>query len=137
MPDNKNKYWYDEPLDVCPICKKQFASTPDWYWKITKSIKTYTGVDAPDSDSSYENVCSYTCMRVWEKKQETERQKNEKAKEVKRLPIEKQKNHNMNSDRNLEIKKMADEGRSIADIAFEFYLSNQRVRQILKTFKED
>lgn len=38
----------------CPICKKQFLPAPLHQWKIKKN-----GVKV--------KVCSYSCMRVWEK----------------------------------------------------------------------
>lgn len=52
-------FWYEEPLKVCPICKKKFAPAPSHYYKI-----------------SYERlVCSYSCMRVWEREQEAKRRR--------------------------------------------------------------
>jgi hypothetical protein len=45
---------------TCPICGKEFMHTSDWYWKIGNY-----GFETRD-----EYVCSYSCMRVWEKDQE-------------------------------------------------------------------
>lgn len=53
--------WYDEPLDTCPICDKKFARAKEHYWKISKG-NVYMERTVP--------VCTYSCMRVWEKQQE-------------------------------------------------------------------
>lgn len=39
----------------CPVCKRNFVPAPDHQW----TIKTKT--------NPRKKVCSYTCMRVWEK----------------------------------------------------------------------
>lgn len=52
---SKGTYWYDRKPNVCPICKKNFYPAPLHAWKI-------------GNDRCREKfVCSYTCMRVWEK----------------------------------------------------------------------
>lgn len=52
-------YWWEEPLKVCPICKRKFAPAPSHYWKI-----------------NYDRlVCSYSCMRAWERVQEANRRR--------------------------------------------------------------
>lgn len=43
--------WYERPLVICPICKQKFAPAVEHAWKI-------------DTDRL---VCSYSCMRIWEK----------------------------------------------------------------------
>lgn len=51
--DNNTINW--SPVQTtCPICKKKFFSTPDHAWKIGETIHA-------------KKVCSYTCMRKWEK----------------------------------------------------------------------
>jgi hypothetical protein len=52
-------------ITKCPICGKEFAHYDEWYWKIGN-----WGFETRDK-----YVCSYSCMRVWEKAQE-ERIKN-------------------------------------------------------------
>lgn len=54
--------WYEEPLTVCPICKKMFAPAPMHYWKIGKARMTNCEFRTRNT-----LVCSYTCMRTWEK----------------------------------------------------------------------
>lgn len=44
-----DKTW---PIVVCPICGKSFVPAPEHAW---------------DIDYGRKLVCSYTCMRVWEK----------------------------------------------------------------------
>lgn len=45
----------------CPICGKKFIPAPEHYWKI--------GTSAEGIDTRTKNVCSYSCMRKWEKEQ--------------------------------------------------------------------
>ena len=52
---SKGHYWYDKEPNECPICGKKFYPAPLHAWKI-------------GSEKAKEKlVCSYTCMRVWEK----------------------------------------------------------------------
>lgn len=48
----------------CPICKKVFTPAIDHYWKIKYGLKIG---NVPRSPNEGEYVCSYSCMRVWEK----------------------------------------------------------------------
>ena len=58
----------------CPICGKTFIPTPDWYWKIGDS-----GLNTRNK-----NVCSYSCMRKWEKELEAKaKQRREYARRAK------------------------------------------------------
>ena len=57
----ENIPWYKKPLDVCPICGKGFVPAVEHYWK----IGSYSCFDVRNTP-----VCSYTCMRAWEKEQE-------------------------------------------------------------------
>lgn len=52
-------------IHVCPICGKEFnCYCPDeWAYK----IRTYTG-----SRDEYERVCSYPCMRKWQREHKEE-----------------------------------------------------------------
>ena len=45
----------------CPVCGKKFIPAPEHYWKI--------GTGPNGIDTRTKNVCSYSCMRVWEKEQ--------------------------------------------------------------------
>ena len=45
----------------CPVCGKKFIPAPEHYWK----IGSHGGMDTRDT-----TVCSYSCMRKWEKEQE-------------------------------------------------------------------
>ena len=58
MDDRKYNDYLTE--STCPICGKKFMHYSDWYWKIGNY-----GFETRD-----EYVCSYSCMRVWEKDQE-------------------------------------------------------------------
>lgn len=49
----------------CPICGKKFIPAPEHYWKIG-NYKLNTRTD---------DVCSYSCMRKWEKEQEAKLKK--------------------------------------------------------------
>ena len=51
----KKKYEYEFVWKKCPICGKEFHPAPQHNWKI-------------GAESSNKLVCSYTCMREWEKK---------------------------------------------------------------------
>ncbi len=42
----------------CPICGKMFVPAPQHYWKIQTGYY------------EYKKVCTYSCMRVWERKEE-------------------------------------------------------------------
>ena len=67
---------YEEQLkktSTCPICGKKFVPAPEHAWKIG-SYNTYT---AESDDGRRKHVCSYSCMRKWEKEQE-EKLKNRK-----------------------------------------------------------
>lgn len=57
--------WYKVPLKTCPICKKQFAPALEHAWLIGKAY-----LDTQTYDYRNIPVCSYTCMRKWEKEQE-------------------------------------------------------------------
>ena len=50
---------------VCPICGKEFNCycPEDWVYK----IRTYAG-----SRDGYERVCSYPCMRKWQREHKEE-----------------------------------------------------------------
>lgn len=52
--------WYELPLERCPICGKGFAPAPEHGWKINNGETL---------------VCSYTCMRAWEREQEKKARK--------------------------------------------------------------
>lgn len=57
MPNVKG--WWEAPLAECPICGKRFAPAIEHYWMIGDY---WTEVrDTP--------VCSYSCMRKWEKEE--------------------------------------------------------------------
>ena len=59
MSEDKKQltYWDSAEPNICPICGKKFIPAPENYWKIGKfDFRTRT-ID----------VCSYTCMRKWEK----------------------------------------------------------------------
>lgn len=49
-------YEYEYKIKKCPICKKDFHPAPEHAWKI-----------GPETANNI--VCSYTCMRKWEKAQ--------------------------------------------------------------------
>lgn len=57
--------WYDAPLKTCPICGKQFAPAVEHYWKIGSAYSFDSMINSRNIP-----VCSYTCMRKWEKEQE-------------------------------------------------------------------
>lgn len=57
--------WYKIPLKTCPICQKQFAPALEHAWLIGKAY-----LDTQAYDYRHIPVCSYTCMRKWEKEQE-------------------------------------------------------------------
>ena len=46
--------WWERPLDICPICKKEFSAAPEHAWKIGYKANPKL-------------VCSYSCMRKWER----------------------------------------------------------------------
>lgn len=52
-------------IETCPICSKKFIPAPEHYWKI--------GTGEYDMDTRIKNVCSYSCMRKWERQQEAKR----------------------------------------------------------------
>lgn len=47
---------------TCPICGKHFVPAPEHMWKI--------GNWCDIEEIRVQKVCSYTCMRKWEKEQE-------------------------------------------------------------------
>lgn len=57
--------------DICPICGKKFISAADHMWKI--------GGWGNISGIHTERVCSYSCMRKWEKEREAEDKKRRRA----------------------------------------------------------
>lgn len=67
--------WYETEPDVCPICGKTFTPAPDNYWKIGKWIGK--GDNLSDSVRNVD-VCSYSCMRKWEKEQMAKEKANKK-----------------------------------------------------------
>lgn len=77
--------WYKVPLKTCPICQKQFAPALEHAWCIGKAY-----LDTPTCDYRNIPVCSYTCMRKWEKEQENACNKScditYSAETLKRLP---------------------------------------------------
>lgn len=123
--------WWKQPLTECPICKKKFAPAPEHYWKIGNANNRHL-----DSENRVHLVCSYTCMRVWEKKIEA-KSSNKPANDW-RVNAEAIRNHRIDAEsreaRNLKIKQMADEGCSIKEIAVEFGITSTRVCQILRKF---
>lgn len=57
----------------CPICGKKFIPASQHYWKISRGEY--------DMETRTKNVCSYSCMRKWEKQQEAKRkERKERAK---------------------------------------------------------
>ncbi len=56
----KEDSWWLHDLNVCPVCGKKFAAAVEHVYKIG------TGHDK-------ELVCSYTCMRNWQKEQESKK----------------------------------------------------------------
>lgn len=57
----------DDPFvyKKCPICKKNFIAAPQHAWKI-------------GSEKGYKLVCSYHCMRAYEKEHPPKRRKERK-----------------------------------------------------------
>lgn len=53
---------------TCPICGKGFIPAPEHAWKIGH-ITSYAIKNRRD-DAYQRNVCSYTCMRKWEREEE-------------------------------------------------------------------
>lgn len=49
-----NEFQIPMKFNVCPICGKNFIPAPEHGWRV-------------GSEKEYKLVCSYTCMRVWEK----------------------------------------------------------------------
>ena len=56
---------------ICPICNKKFIPAPYHAWKIGRTV------DDNDGSLNYtvKLVCSYTCMRKWEKEKESNKKK--------------------------------------------------------------
>ena len=52
-------------MSECPICGKRYLPAPEHYYKI--------GSGEYDMDTRNRPVCSYSCMRKWEKEQEAKR----------------------------------------------------------------
>ena len=136
MTNNKETYWWEESLNVCPICKKRFAPAPEHAWKIGKYDETYQHLSYL-GNTECKLVCSYTCMRTWEKEQEVKLNKKRETQRSNELAYMRRKYHECFEKRNLDIKKMFDEGHSVEDISEKFKLTQQRIRQILKYFEED
>ena len=63
----KNVIWSD-PI-ICPICGKKFIPSAEHRWQIGN-----WGFDTRNV-----NVCSYTCMRKWEKEMESKRKKKKRT----------------------------------------------------------
>ena len=63
---------------TCPICGKKYIPTLDWYWK----IGSYNAYTADSSDKRTVNVCSYSCMRKWEKEQEVKLKNKKTSKKI-------------------------------------------------------
>ena len=53
------EYYSDKKACKCPICEKMFIPAVEHAWQIGNW----------GNDIRYVNVCSYTCMRKWEKEQ--------------------------------------------------------------------
>lgn len=63
---------YCLPIE-CPICGKNFIPAPEHYWQIGNYGLETRGV----------YVCSYSCMRKWEKEQEAKiKSKQRKREEI-------------------------------------------------------
>lgn len=60
-------YEYEYKIKKCPICKKDFHPAPEHAWKI-----------GPESSNNI--VCSYTCMRKYEKEHPPKRKPYRKGK---------------------------------------------------------
>lgn len=58
---NLEKESTEARIKICPICGKRFIPAPEHYWKI--------GTGEYDMETRNRLVCSYSCMRVWEKEQ--------------------------------------------------------------------
>lgn len=56
----KSVNWWENPLTECPICKKKFAPAVEHAWKIGNVANSKL-------------VCSYSCMREWERTHTDER----------------------------------------------------------------
>lgn len=63
IPPNTNGLHFDTKERICPICGKNFIPAPYHYWRI--------GSEAEDDliNKRYPGtlVCTYSCMRKWEK----------------------------------------------------------------------
>lgn len=61
---NVNGLHFDTKERICPICGKNFIPAPYHYWKINST--TAQSLDG-DPITFGTLVCTYTCMRKWEK----------------------------------------------------------------------
>ena len=73
-----DEYWRKRPPVECPICGKKYIPAPEHAWKI--------GPTKERDGSRPTLVCSYTCMRVWEK--EMERKEKERIARKEKLEYE-------------------------------------------------
>jgi DNA-directed RNA polymerase specialized sigma subunit len=72
-----DEYYQQHCLPIeCPICGKKFIPAPEHRWQIGQ-----WGVE-----TRHENVCSYTCMRKWEKEQEAKAKTKEHANKSRKCP---------------------------------------------------
>ena len=71
---------WEKRMRTCPICKKRFLPAPEHAWRIGGRVdfvnNDYVGRDNP-------LVCTYTCMRVWEKARDAEEAEQRKQKREK------------------------------------------------------
>lgn len=59
-----NGYHFDSRDHYCPICGKLFIPAPYHYWKINGT----TGQTSDGDPITYGTlVCTYSCMRKWER----------------------------------------------------------------------
>jgi hypothetical protein len=67
-------------MRTCPICKKRFLPAPQHAWKIGNQRDF---VDTDDVGKDGKLVCTYTCMRVWEKNRDAKEAEQRKQKRKK------------------------------------------------------
>lgn len=81
MSEEKVRYgslrWLYSELPTCPVCGKEFAPAIEHAWKI--KVKNSKG----QWTQNKKKVCSYHCMREWEKEVEEERKAKLKEKGMK------------------------------------------------------
>lgn len=51
----------------CPICGKIFIPAPQHAWKIGERVKNKPDIEFKEPPEDVKKVCSYSCMRKWEK----------------------------------------------------------------------